>query len=792
MKVFPFSSLGLYGLSLAAVWRSVHAQLGSYTDPTTGITFSTWSVSDSQTNGGFMWGWALPPDAETVDATEYIGIIVGAINNGGGYAGVSHGGGMPSALLLAVWPNEDDVVTSFRFASGYVDPELYAGDATLTPFLKSVNETHYTIIYRCENCWSWDHNGVTGSRSTTEGVMVLGWAQAYESPSDPADPDSTVVQHDTQGMFGAPVASAVSEQYSEWANLPPVDGPTPTETETETPTATPEPTVTGIPVPTDTFDYIVVGSGAGGIPIADRLSEVGKSVLLIEKGPPSSYRWGGRIRPDWLADTNLTRFDVPGLCNEIWVDSAGIACNDVAVMAGCVVGGGTAVNSGLWWRAPARDWDENFPDGWKSGDMKGAVDKVFARIPGSDIPSMDGKRYLQQGYEVIAGALRDAHWVNVTANDHPDDKQRTFSYTPFMFSGGERGGPMATYLVTASQRDNFKLWMNTMVRRVIREGGHITGVEVEPVTEDGYRGIVNVTPGTGRVILSAGTFGTPKILFRSGIGPQDMLEIVNSSTIDGGSMISSDQWINLPVGYNLVDHVNTDVVVTHPDVVFYDFYAAFDDPIPEDRDAYLEHRSGVLAMAAPNIGPMFWESIPGKDGVNRQLQWQARIEGALGERSEKAITISQYLGTGSTSRGRLAITSSLTMTVAEHPYLHDQNDIDAVVAGIEHLQEILSKVPDLTWSHPAPDESAVDYVKNYPVSPASRSANHWMGSCKMGKDDGRKDGGTAVVDLNTKVYGTDNLFVVDASIFPGMVTTNPSALIVSVSERAAEKILALS
>lgn len=56
------------------------------------------------------------------------------------------------------------------------------------------------------------------------------------------------------------------------------------------------------------------------------------------------------VGPDWLSDSNLTRFDVPGLCNEIWVDSAGIACSDVDVMAGCVVGGGTAVNSGLWWK----------------------------------------------------------------------------------------------------------------------------------------------------------------------------------------------------------------------------------------------------------------------------------------------------------------------------------------------------------------------------------------------------------------------------------------------------------
>jgi cellobiose dehydrogenase (acceptor) len=61
----------------------------------------------------------------------------------------------------------------------------------------------------------------------------------------------------------------------------------------------------------------------------------------------------------------------------------------------------------------------------------------------------------------------------------------------------------------------------------------------------------------------------------------------------------------------------------------------------------------------------------------------------------------------------------------------------------------------------------------------------------MGLDDGRMPGGTAVVDTNTKVYGTDNLFVVDASVFPGHITANPSAAICIVSEHAAAKILAL-
>jgi cellobiose dehydrogenase (acceptor) len=94
-----------------------------------------------------------------------------------------------------------------------------------------------------------------------------------------------------------------------------------------------------------------------------------------------------------------------------------------------------------------------------------------------------------------------------------------------------------------------------------------------------------------------------------------------------------------------------------------------------------------------------------------------------------------------------------------------------------------------------------------PATPGLRKSNHWVGSCTIGTDDGRT-GGKAVVDLNTKVYGvcgpdlgryarlltsrqTDNLFVVDASIFPGMTTGNPTGAIIIAAERAAQLILAL-
>ncbi|KAI8630651.1 carbohydrate-binding module family 1 protein [Xylariaceae sp. FL1651] len=775
-----------------------------YKDSKTGITFDTWIVPDTASSpntvstwGGMTIGLALPQTALTADANEFIGYLQCPSNSTTltGWCGISMGGPMTNSLLLMAYPYQGQVLTSFRFATGYDTPEVYTGDAKLTQISSTVNSTHYSLIFRCQNCLSWNQDGASGSASTSAGFLVLGWCNAFPSPGNPSCPDDvTIVQHDNgQSIFGAALDSNVANpSYSQWAAkaTATVTGSCGGSTTTTSATSTPTSTITGVPVPTATYDYIVVGAGAGGIPIADKLSEAGKKVLLIEKGPPSSGRWGGTLGPDWTKGTNLTRFDVPGLCNEIWEDSAGIACTDTDQMAGCVLGGGTAINAGLWWKPYSLDWDYNFPNGWKSTDMAGATSRVFSRIPGTDTPSKDGMRYLQQGFNVIAGGLAAAGWANVTANNVPDQKNHTFSHTPFMFSNGERGGPMATYLVTAKARSNFNLWMKTSVKRVIRTGGHITGVEVEPYLDGGYKGVVNITSVTGRVILSAGTFGTAKLLMRSGIGPADQLAIVKNST-DGPTMISNTSWINLPVGYNLDDHVNTDTVVTHPSVVFYDFYAAYDDPNTTDVNQYLNKRSGILAQAAPNIGPMFFDQIKGADGIVRQLEWTARVEGSDGTPNGNAITMSQYLGRGAVSRGRMTITQALTTVVSTLPYLNDKNDVQAVIQGIKNLQGALANVKNLTWTYPAAGTTVEDFVNNMLVSYSNRRSNHWIGTSKLGTDDGR-NGGTAVVDLNTQVYGTDNLFVVDASIFPGHVSTNPSAYIVTVSEHAAERILALA
>lgn len=213
-----------------------------------------------------------------------------------------------------------------------------------------------------------------------------------------------------------------------------------------------------------------------------------------------------------------------------------------------------------------------------------------------------------------------------------------------------------------------------------------------------------------------------------------------------------------------------------------------------------------------------WDLITVSDGTTRQLQWTSRVEGDSSITSSTrelpqppssplpvptslttpfpcpptdAMTMSQYLGRGQVSRGRTTITGALSMTVSTQPFFHDAGDREAVVQGIKNMRAALAGVEGLQWVRPPANQSAEDYVDSLLVTASGRRSNHWVGTAKLGADDGRAADGTAVVDLDTRVYGTDNVFVVDASIFPGQLTGNPSATIVTAAEHAAERILTL-
>ena len=176
-----------------------------------------------------------------------------------------------------------------------MSPDLYTGNATATTIYQSVNSTNFVWIYRCWECFAWNQTGTAGGQPTTA-FQVLGWAQSNEWPDNPTDPNTPLTnEHDNgQGLYGIDPSSAMYSGYTSWVSAHvTTTSATTTSTATTTTSSVPTTTYSGLPVPTKAYDYIVVGGGAGGIPIADKLSEAGKSVLLIERGPPSSNRWGG-------------------------------------------------------------------------------------------------------------------------------------------------------------------------------------------------------------------------------------------------------------------------------------------------------------------------------------------------------------------------------------------------------------------------------------------------------------------------------------------------------------------
>lgn len=87
------------------------------------------------------------------------------------------------------------------------------------------------------------------------------------------------------------------------------------------------------------------------------------------------------------------------------------------------------------------------------------------------------------------------------------------------------------------------------------------------------------------------------------------------------------------------------------------------------------------------------------------------------------MTMSQYLGRGSVSRGRMTITPALDTVVTTPPYLHDDFDKQAVIQGIKNLQAALSGIKNLTWIVPSPNQTVEDFVNtvsSHMVHPCGR------------------------------------------------------------------------
>ncbi|KAM5531153.1 hypothetical protein V8D89_015174 [Ganoderma adspersum] len=758
-------------LSLLPIVGSALAQVAApYTDPGNGFVFD--GITDAVY--GVQYGIVLP-QADT--STEFIGEIVAPI--AAKWIGLAFGGAMIGDLLLVAWPNGNEIVASTRYATAYAQPTAYDGATLTTLPSSSVNSTHWKYVFRCENCTSWTGGG--GISPTGTGVFA--WAYSNVGVDDPSDPNSTFQEHTDFGFYGINFPDAQNSNYQNYLQGNPGTPPTTTTTTATSTSTSTAPTVTATP-----YDYIIVGAGPGGIITADRLSEAGKKVLLLERGGPSTAETGGTYDAPWAQSANLTKFDVPGLFETMFTDpNVFWWCKDINVFAGCLLGGGTSINGALYWY-PA-DSDFRTPNGWPSswGNHTPYTNKLKQRLPSTDHPSTDGNRYLEESATLVAQLLNGQGYSNITINDNPNSKDHVYGYSAFDFIGGERGGPVATYFQTASPRPNFTYKQYVLVSQVIRNGSTITGVRTND-TSLGPNGIIPLNPN-GRVVLSAGTFGTPRILFQSGIGPSDMLQTVQGNPTASVNLPAQSQWIDLPVGQGVSDNPSINLVFTHPSIDAYDNWAdVWGDPRTADAQQYLKDRSGVFAGASPKLN--FWRAYGASDGVTRYAQGTVRpgaasVNSSLPYNANNMFTITVYLSQGITSRGRVGIDAALNAKALSNPWLTDPTDKTVLLQALHDVVSNINSISNLTMITPDATMTIEEYVDAY--DPGTMCSNHWVGSAKIGTSSS-----SAVVDENAKVFNTDNLFIVDASIIPSLPMGNPHGMLMSAAEQAVAKILALS
>jgi cellobiose dehydrogenase (acceptor) len=195
----------------------------------------------------------------------------------------------------------------------------------------------------------------------------------------------------------------------------------------------------------------------------------------------------------------------------------------------------------------------------------------------------------------------------------------------------------------------------------------------------------------------------------------------------------------------------------------------FTNPGQTDIDLFAK-ASGPLSQSGQRFN--FWSSLNGTDGITRFFQ------GTVNSPSAGTVRAKVYLTHGATSSGVLGITSTGSTQFSTEPLMNTDEDKAAVV---EFLDSILNAARKSTILVPSSaTATGASLVANYV------SGTHFLGTAMMG--DSKQN---AVVDKDTKVFGTDNLFVVDASIHPDLPTGNTQAIVMVVAEYAAAKILAL-
>jgi len=521
------------------------------------------------------------------------------------------------------------------------------------------------------------------------------------------------------------------------------------------------------------YDYIIVGAGSAGGTLAARLTEDGKTgVLLLEAGPASHPYSRMPLSFGLLIDNPAAN----------WLYQSepepGTANRSIPVPRGKLLGGSSSINGLVWVRGQPLDYDT-----WAQMGNRGwswqSVAPLFTRM--ENFTDGDGSNGRGTGGPLRVSTVPDQNPLYdalfkaaVAAGyklnpDYNSEDQEGVVKTQSSIYRGRRMSVAHCYLEPAMKRSNLHVVTEAMTLRVLLEGKRCVGVEYEKGGK--------VVQARGReTILSAGGVASPQILELSGIGQPELLK-------KHGIEVKHE----LPaVGENFRDHINARIIWRVKDArVSYNHMARGLGAVTQMLK-YLATGGGFMSLpsapllaflrtrpelATPDV-QMHLVPYSIKDPKTRKLQ------------DFPSMTIACYQ-LRPESLGSIHIRSSRSkdQPAIRFNFLADPIDQRAMVDGFRMMRKIVDAAPmdpyrDTEYS-PGPSVGSDDEILTW-IRNNSQTAYHPIGTCRMGP------GPNAVVDDKLKVHGLEGLRIADASIFPTMPSGNTNAPSIMVGEKAAD------